>query len=158
MLRARFMLYLSLLLALVLAITPLPDWCEPFRPDWALLVLVFWTMNTPERVNIGLAWVMGLIIDLAMGSSLGGHALAFSIAIYLVALHFRKLRTFAMLQQMLVVALLTLLTRLLVFWVAYVVENAHFNAHLLWGIVINMVLWPWLALFLRRWQEPFRSR
>lgn len=158
MMGARLMLYVSLVIAILLAIMPLPQWCEPFRPDWVLMILIYWAMTVPDRVNVGTAWLVGIIVDLTLGSTLGGHALALSIAIYLVALHFRKLRSFSLLQQTILVALLGLLTRLLVFWVAYLVESAHFNVQLLWGIVADLVLWPWLYLVMGRWREQFGVR
>ena len=33
---------ISLIIALTLAIAPLPLWAEPFRPDWVILTLIYW--------------------------------------------------------------------------------------------------------------------
>ena len=48
-------IYLSLLVALVLMILPLPDWAQMFRPNWMALVLIYWTMALPKRVGLWFA-------------------------------------------------------------------------------------------------------
>jgi len=41
-------IYLSLLVALVLMILPLPDWAQIYRPNWMALVLIYWSMALPK--------------------------------------------------------------------------------------------------------------
>ena len=77
--RSYFFVALSIFFALVMALMPLPISAEPFRPDWVLLVLMYWSLAVPHRVNIGWAWITGLIIDLAMGSPLGVNSLTYSV-------------------------------------------------------------------------------
>ena len=38
---------LSFFLALMLTIMPLWDWAEEIRPQWVVLVLIYWTMALP---------------------------------------------------------------------------------------------------------------
>ena len=64
-----------------MALMPLPLSLEKFRPDWVLITLMYWSLAIPHRVNIGWAWVMGLVMDLAIGSSLGINSLSYSICI-----------------------------------------------------------------------------
>ena len=107
---------LTLLVALVASITPLPLSVDPFRPDWVLVVLLYWSLALPSRVNIITAWFMGLILDILLGSVLGVHAAAMALAVYIFVGNFQKIRNFSVWQQALIVGVVSALYHLLVFW------------------------------------------
>ena len=98
-------IHLTLLLALLLAVMPLPAEVKLFRPDWPLLVLFYWALALPFRVSIGTAFVVGFLLDVLVGTVLGVNALAYSIIIYFCSVHHLKIRNFSILQQSLVIAL-----------------------------------------------------
>ena len=110
----------SFIIALLLTILPLPDWAAPYRPDWVLLVLIYWCMALPERIGVGTGWVMGLLLDVINGVLLGLHALAFSVVAYLAMLLHRRIRVFPLWQQALTVLILVGFSQLLVLWVLVV--------------------------------------
>lgn len=61
-------------------------------PDWLALVLAFWIVHQPRRIGVGVAFAAGLVIDVAYGSLLGQHALAYAVMGYgAVSLHRRVL-------------------------------------------------------------------
>jgi rod shape-determining protein MreD len=72
---------ITLLVAFMLMITPLPAAAEPFRPDWIALVLVFWAMTVPRSYSVGIAWLVGIVLDVAQGTLLGQHALALCVIV-----------------------------------------------------------------------------
>ena len=47
--RNGWVLWVSLLLALLLGLVPLPDLLQPLRPYWLALVLAYWLLEAPER-------------------------------------------------------------------------------------------------------------
>ncbi len=148
----------SLFLALVMALMPLPLSTDIFRPDWVLLVLMYWSLALPHRVNIGWAWVTGLIIDLATGSPLGVNSLCYSICIYITVSNFQKIRNFSIWQQAVLVGLFLALYHLLQFWLNHFLLDIYFNPEYLWPALTGMFCWPWIFLLLRKYRRQFRIR
>ena len=151
----RLVIICSLLLALILSILPLPEMIAPFRPDWLLLTLVDWTIALPHRANVGTAFIAGLLLDVLLGSVLGGHALALVIPVYLAATQFQRIRNYSVWQQAFVIGALAMLNKLLIFWAAYMNRDIQLDYHYFWSIVSSMVFWPWVFLLLRKCRRQF---
>lgn len=150
------LLYLSFLVTLILTIMPMPQIVKSFRPDWVLLVLMYWTLALPARVNVGHAFFLGFIVDVLVGTVLGVNALAFSVVVFIVSVNYFKIRNFSMLQQALVVALLLALYHLILFWLSHFLTGVHFLTEYLWPVLTGMLVWPWLFWLLRRYRRRFK--
>lgn len=156
--RHLLLISLSLFLALVMSLMPLPLSTDTFRPDWVLLILMYWSLALPHRVNIGWAWVTGLIIDLASGSPLGVNSLCYSICIYITVSNFQKIRNFSIWQQAVLIGLFLALYHLLLFWLNHFLLDIYFNPEYLWPAITGMFCWPWVFLLLRKYRRHFRIR
>ena len=53
-----FMLFV---VALVMELAPWPAGFQAFKPSWLILVLLYWTLALPDRVSIGLAFLLGFM-------------------------------------------------------------------------------------------------
>lgn len=153
--KVRLAIMLSILVALILSILPLPALIMPFRPDWLLLTLTYWVIALPHRANVGTALVSGLLLDLLLGSVMGVHALALVVTVYIAASQFQRMRNYSVWQQAFVVAALAILSKLLVFWAAYMNQDIQLDYHYFWSIISSMVLWPWVFLLLRKCRRQF---
>ena len=96
-------IFKSVLVALLLTLLPLPSWLAMARPDFVVLVVFYWAIQTPRSAGIGLGWACGLLLDAFQGPVLGEHALAVALVAYLGVREHQRIRTKPLLQQSLVV-------------------------------------------------------
>jgi rod shape-determining protein MreD len=61
---------------------PWSGWALLARPDIVLVVIVFWAVHQPGSVGQGLAFALGLAMDVGDSMLLGQHALAYVVATY----------------------------------------------------------------------------
>jgi rod shape-determining protein MreD len=108
---------LTLLGALILAALPLPDSVAAFRPDWAVIVLIYWSLIAPRRYGLLTALWMGLALDTLSGALLGQHALALLIVVYLSQRFYLRIRVFPMSQLAVTVVLLLSVYQFTLFWI-----------------------------------------
>ena len=103
----------SLLIALVLGLLPLPQALQPLRPYWLALVLAYWVLEAPDKAGLGLAFLAGLVADLAFGSLFGEQALRLVVMAFLLQRFRARLRFFPVSQQALAVGALLLNDRVI---------------------------------------------
>lgn len=157
-LRGYVLIWFSFIVALLLQVVPWPGELAPFRPSWVMLVAFYWVLALPQKVNVGIALILGLLWDLMLGSTLGVRGLVMSVVIYIVALNFQLLRNMSLWQQATIFSALTLLGKILAFWVENLVSTVKFEPNLLLAGFLNFLLWPWLFLLLRRIRRQFSIR
>jgi rod shape-determining protein MreD len=71
----------------------------PWMPDFVMLVLVFWSVHQPRRVGVGVAFVLGLLMDVHQAALLGQHALAYTALSYFAITVHRRLLWFTVPSQ-----------------------------------------------------------
>lgn len=63
-----------------------------WTPDILMLLLAFWVVHQPQRIGMGVAFVLGLFMDVHQSSWLGQHALAYTVMAFgAMAMHRRLL-------------------------------------------------------------------
>lgn len=70
-----------------------------WRPDLLALVLVFWGVKQPGRIGVGVAFFLGLLMDVHQGALLGQHALAYTLLGFFVTVIHRRMMWFDLLSQ-----------------------------------------------------------
>ena len=76
--RNGWVLPVSVLLALLLGLVPLPDTLQAIRPYWLALVMAYWVLEEPERMGLGTAFVLGLGRPVEVVAFSGPGSLGFS--------------------------------------------------------------------------------
>jgi len=151
----RGIIYATMLVALSLTALPLPPVMALFRPDWVMLVLCYWVLALPHRVNVGTALVLGLMQDLLTGGVLGVKGLALALVAYVAALNFHRIRNFSVIQQALVVGGLTFVGKLIVFWGHLLMSDVPTGYYYFCSVISTVLFWPWTFLLLRTMRRKF---
>ena len=145
---SRLPVIISIIVALMLTLLPLPDSIDAFRPDFVILVLIYWAMMLPRTWSVGSAWIVGLLLDVAQGTILGQHALALCFIVFVTVRFHLLMRVFPMSQLTATVFALLALYEFLLFWINGV-ANISAPAISYWAPVITgTIIWPVVSMFL----------
>ena len=151
----RLPIIMTIVIALMLAIAPMPDWMDPFRPDWVAMTLIFWSMNLPRTYSVGHAWLIGILLDGAHGTLLGQHALALTVVVYLTVKFHLRLRAYPVSHMALTILPLLALYNFLLLWIDGVTGiDSPLSSY--WGpVLMSALFWPLMTLALR--SVPYRT-
>ena len=154
--RALWVIALTFILAFTLTALPLPAWLAKCWPPWVAMALIYWCMALPERVGIGIAWLLGLLMDAQTGALLGQNALAYSLLAWIVLAAHRRLRVAPRLQQALLVGGYVLLLQFFTLWIRGMIGMPLPGWSFLLPVFAAMLLWPRLFTLLRGARRRFR--
>ena len=144
---------LSALVALALAILPLPGAVDAFRPDFLVLVVFYWSIESPRAGGLALAFIAGLALDVIQGVVLGQHALALTL-MAAWATHLRlRVRVFSVLSQCLTIFALLTGYQFILFWVDGATGNPVTSFSRWLAPVIGALIWPLMVGTLSRLHE-----
>ncbi len=90
-------IYFSLAVALTLNLIPFGR--LPGIPDWLALTLAFWCIHQPLKVGMGAGFFFGVVMDVANGSVMGQHALAYVLLAFAAGGLSRRILWFPLGQQ-----------------------------------------------------------
>jgi len=107
----------SVIVALVLTVLPLPYYLDVARPSFLLLTVLYWSMAAPWAAGVGLGWFSGLLLDVFQGPVLGEHALALAAAAYAFVSEHQKIRSKPWFQQALIVMITVAAYEALLFFI-----------------------------------------
>ncbi len=140
---------LTFLVSMGLTILPLPYWAIWFRPDWVLLVVIYWTLTCPDEVGVGIAWLVGFLLDILLASMLGEHALALSLVAYFCAKFHLRVNLLSFWRKVTVIFLLILLYKSVLFWVQGAIGQLP-DYRIYWlSTLTSLLAWPWAFILLR---------
>ncbi|MCW8887336.1 MAG: rod shape-determining protein MreD [Motiliproteus sp.] len=152
-----WVIWLTFLLALMLSTLPMPESLEWGRPQWVALTLIYWVVALPHRVGPWSAWILGLLLDILLGSLLGVHALSLALIAFLVQHLHRRIRMYPLWQQSLLVLLLVGIHQMMQHW-AQTVTGSGVSDSLVFLIpsLVSCLLWPWMFVVLRGVRRALR--
>ena len=153
---SRLRVTVTVILAVIFAVLPLPEPINAARPDLLLLLVIYWALSAPRIAGLLFAWLCGLSIDVLKGIILGQHALAFLVVAYITHKNQLRIRVFPMSQQTATVFMLLAVYQFIVFWLDGIIGQP-VTTWMRWLPVISgAMLWPILVAVLDTWNRRNR--
>lgn len=152
------LLIISLLLALLLEVAPMPNALQEWRPLWLALVLSYWALETPHNFRIGLAWLTGIAQDVLYGSLLGFHGLFLVFVVFVILLLQQRLRMFPHWQQAFFLTLVFVAGQLVLLWLGELTGTRTKLMEFLLPALISGLLWPWVYMIMHGLHRLFSRK
>lgn len=144
----RLPVIITFIVGLMLAIMPLPDSLQAFRPDWLALLVIYWAMQLPRTWSAGYAWIIGIVLDVSYGTLLGQHALALAVIVFLTVRFHLLMRVFPLSQLGATIFALLALYQFILFWVNGVAGVTAPPIAYWAPVITGTIVWPFLHMFL----------
>ncbi len=139
--RVHYVLF-TLIVAFCLNVLPWSGLLLKLRPDFLLLVLLYWGMREPRMVGQSVAFFGGLVMDVADSAVLGQHAFVYALAVYAAfSLRLRILR-FPLPQQALHIILILLIASAITVALNLLADATFPGYSYFIGALIGAALWP----------------
>jgi rod shape-determining protein MreD len=136
----------SLVAAFLLNLLPWGTWVG--IPDFVALFLVFWSIHQPRKVGIGVAFLMGLLMDVHSATLLGEHALSYTLLSYFAIMIHRRVLWFPIATQALHVLPLLLVMQAVQLIIRVIISSKHPGWFYFLESFVSVALWPVVTLIL----------
>ncbi len=142
-------LFIAVSLAVALMLDFLPWGQRIWVPDFVALTLVFWNVHHPRKVGIGLAFLMGVLVDVNDATLLGQHALAYTMLSYGAIMSHRRVLWLPLVPQAVHVLPLFVVAQVVSLTVRFIGDGSLPSPFVLIESFVTAALWPaatWLLL------------
>ena len=133
---------------------PLAGVAQTLKPDFLALVLLYWCIQEPRLVGVGIAWLLGLLMDVGDATLFGQHALAYAVLAYGAEYFRRRVLRFSLWQQAAQVAVLLLLCAGIVLLIRFVGGAPLPRWTYMVPPLVGALLWPLVSVLLQWPQRP----
>ena len=152
----RVRLTLTLTIAFLLQVAPLPAGLALFRPPFLVLAVAWWSLVMPRLGGIGAGFLAGLALDVVRGVVLGQHALATALVAFVAVRQHLLVRHKPALEQSLFMLALLVLWQGVV-WLIDLWTGQSGDGWRAWvPVMVGAVLWPVAAHVMDRFAPPAR--
>ena len=140
---------LSLALAVIFDLVSLGSTIDLLRPDLALLVVLYWSTRSRSPVNIGAAWCVGLLRDIATLTPLGMNAGLYCLTAWIGVGLRKRLEAMPIPGELLLVLLVLLGGSMLSWGLGLLLDGRPSPQSHLVAPLVGTVCWPLLRLLMK---------
>ncbi|BAC24745.1 mreD [Wigglesworthia glossinidia endosymbiont of Glossina brevipalpis] len=139
-----FIIYSLFLISLILQIISWPQNFNLLKPSWVYIIFSCLLLIYPEKINIGTGFILGLILDLHLGSTLGMHSISISFLAYLILINIKYFYKTSLFKQSLYISFFISIVKLSILIIQLVISNTLLQINFFENILIDIIMWPWI--------------
>ena len=114
----------TILVSFILTVSTFP--LGSFAPDWTQLFLIYWIIAIPMSIGLFSSWIVGILVDVIMGSTLGINALMFTMVTYLISMIHHIVRYITIFQQSIIIFIVLVIKVTFILWIEAILDiNNH---------------------------------
>jgi rod shape-determining protein MreD len=147
--QATWVIHLTLALAVIVHLMPMPMEWRVYRPPFVELALFYWILALPHRIGVISAAALGAAIDVLDGAPVGAQSLGLVFAGIMILLNYQRIRQFDVLQQTATMMLLVALSLIVRRWAQTLAGLPPTGAEFLLPVLTVPIAWPLLRGLLR---------
>ena len=147
---------ISFIVALVLSVYPLPLSLRWWRPEFVLLLSIYWISVFPTTISLAFICSVGLFEDLLEGVPFGQHSLSLIIIAYICVLSYQRVRNFALWKESAWIFVLVGLAQLPDNWVQSMAGRPLSGLVFLAPAFTSALLWPVLRVVMDSASSHYR--
>jgi len=132
----------SFLIALILSVYPLPMSCRWWRPEFVLMVAIYWVVVLPYSISLTALCGLGLFQDLLEGTPFGQHSLGIIIVAYICLFSYQRLRNFNLVKQMISMFFVIAIAQLADNWVQGMAGRPLVEISFIYAAITSALIWP----------------
>ncbi len=142
----RWRISLTLTMALLLTIIPLPTVLMGLRPAWVLIVIIYLEYYLSNSFSVPLVFFMGLALDILLSSIIGEHIFALTLVTWIASNKWKRFYFFSMSQQLALLAFLVLSYQLILLLVDAFAGFSVSLMNCVASTISTVLIWPWIRL------------
>ncbi len=139
---------LTMLLALLLSVIPLPENVKNYWPDWISLLVFYWVLVLPAHLGVMFGWTNGLLEDIISFSLLGEHAIGKALIGAVVAMTSQNVKRFNFIERMFMIFILQSINIAIISWANLLAFDTPIHSVLWQPALTTALAWPLVAFLL----------
>ncbi len=146
----------SLFAALLVNLLPWHGLALLMRPDFLLLVLLYWAVHEPQGIGQGTGFFLALLMDVADSALLGQHALVYVLAIFFAQTLRLRVLQLTLGEQALHIGAILLAAQGVTLFLNFMLGREFPGLAMLVAPVLGGLLWPLVGVLtgLSRFRSP----
>lgn len=145
---APWLRWISISIAFFMMIIPMSEWLAALRPFILAMVVLFWILETPQKMQFGRVFLIGLVLDLAAISTFGEHALRLLIMAGIIHQIRSQFRFYPIWQQALFIMALLYVDQIVLSALKLLQGLPQQSFEAWFSPVLAFLIWPWLYMAL----------
>lgn len=150
------LMFVTFAVALLLSVYPLPHALRWWRPEFVLMIVIYWIYVLPQNTSLLALCALGLFQDVLESTPFGQHGLALVIVAYVCLLSYQRVRNYSVWQQSCWVFVLIGIAQLTNNWVQAISGRSISGMEFLLPAFASACLWPVCYIGLEHLRRRYR--